>query len=140
MKTLAWVLLALASAGCSKDRAAEEQRRAAEAQREAETRKMQEKRALDVYEADARRSCEAEITRTKTKSVANITLGSAAVKWDSTYLTGDRSRTKQQFPASEAFVVSVRAEENVAGKRSPRDFSCQVVCLDAGYCNTVGFK
>jgi len=40
-------------------------------------------------------------------------------------LTGERSRTKQQFPASEAFIVRMVGERSEpVGKKSQTDFTC----------------
>lgn len=143
MKAIAWALLVLASTGCSRDRTADEPNRAAEAQREAQARssaqEVQEKTALNVYYADARASCETEI-RKKLKSRVTIIPESATVRWDTTYLTGERVRTKQRFPASEAFIVSMLEEKNGAGRDSPTQFTCQVVCLNKGHCNTTALK
>lgn len=133
MKPYVWLILLLA--GCSDDRAM----RGAEVEREAKTRQINQHRqqvALQVYGGDARASCEAEIA--KTKASARIIPGSTTVRWDPEYLTGERSRTKQQYPASEAFTVNLQVAGALAGKRAPAAIVCQVVCLDKGYCNTVG--
>lgn len=143
MKVLAASLLLLTSMACSGNKAVDEERRAAEALRQAEARssrqKMEEKAALDRYEADARASCRTEISR-KLKSPLTIVAEATTVKWDPAYLTGDRSRTRQQFPASESLIVTMLVEGAAAGRTARSQFACQVVCLDKGYCNTVSLK
>ncbi len=145
MKAFAWALLVVLPLGCSSDRTSEKQHRAEDAELEAKTRLLsqqsQEKAAFNVYDADARASCETEIrNKTKKQFPATIVADNTTVQWDPAYLTGERSRTKQQYPASEAFIVSMLAEQALAGKKSRTKFTCQVVCLDKGYCNTVGLK
>lgn len=136
------MLLALASAGCSSDRPAEKEHRAEDAELEAKARlssqQSREKSALNVYDADARASCETEIrNKTRKQFPATIVAEKTSVQWDPAYLTGERSRTKQQYPASEAFIVNMLAEQSLAGNKSRTKFTCQVVCLNKGYCNTV---
>ena len=142
MKAFASTLLALASMGCSRDKTADEAHKAATAQREAEARTAmqasQERKALNIYDADARASCAAEIKRRLDSPVTVVPEG-AIVKWDPGYLAGERSRTKQQFPASESLIVTMAAETKTSQK-SQTQFTCQVVCLNKGYCNTVSLK
>lgn len=143
MKAFACAVLTLTSIGCSSDRTADQQHRAVEDQREAEVRssaqKMREKAVLDLYDAEARASCEAEI-RKKLKSSVTIVSENTTVTWDPAYLTGERVRTRRQFPASESLIVSMLADQDAAGKKKRVQFTCQVVCLDKGYCNTVSLK
>lgn len=143
MKAFVWALLALASVGCSRDRTADGGASQTEPQREAEsgsaTQDMRERSALNVYAADARAACASEINR-KLKSPTTMVPESAFVKWDPGYLTGDRARTKQQFPASESFIVRMVVEHGEGTRKSRTEFTCQAVCLNKGYCNSVSTK
>lgn len=143
MKTIVLTLLTLAALGCSRDRTANERHKAEETQRESEartaTQEAHEKNALQTYDADARAACAAELQRRLKPPVTEMPEGTT-VKWDPTYLAGERARTKQQFPASEAFVVSMLIEQMKAGQKSQTQFTCQVVCLNQGYCNSVSVQ
>lgn len=143
MKTIVLTLLTLTAFGCSRDRTTNERHKAEETQRESEarttTQATHEKSALQTYDADARAACAAELKR-RLKPPVTVMPEGTTVKWDPSYLAGERARTKQQFPASEAFVVRMLIEQMKAGQTSQTQFTCEVICLNQGFCNAVAVK
>lgn len=143
MNKLVFIFFLVFLIGCSRDRNAEEQHRTSESQPQPKAKEdadgLRGETALSRYGKDAKASCEAEIKKTQTLIV--LSSADTTVRFDADYLTGERGRTRQQFPASEAFIVSAVGEKQLSSGEKPKmEFTCQVVCLNVGSCNAVAVK